>query len=883
MPLIATVGVVVVCLLIAGGVAWHLSAAKSRPAGPEQTAQAETRTGEAADGYGYFVLAWPEPDAAGASMELDGKPLAIQLGEGKYQCPPGSHRLRILRPGFKPFEVVLQIRPGKGVLLRPAWQPAACIVLDLSREQRQDAVLEVDGKPQDLARLSSFAGPEELLVPVAPGEHRLRINRPGFQPIERTVTLSEGQTVRIALQWHPLVAQDDVRGQKPAEKDEPKSPPESPSGSAGGRPGSGGEGEPAGPPGQQPSPSALSPQQQAAMEALERRRQLESRYVEATAKAEQLAREWDFQKAAAALEKLSFDDQVLQERVQERLAQLKRMQQFKQRLIAAVNRADPPLKKAALGLRGVGGDVTKADEQGFTATVLGGKTESLPWSSITSTGLAKLLAAKQFESIMNPATPDDWVAAALVCLTLGSPSLAEQCLAQARALGVDVAAYSGPLAAGMLSHADELLREGESLLAEGRKVLSEGKPPAAQTRFAAAEKQFKRVEQVLAEIESKYGSTAWFAANKTTVAAARQTVQTCLQEAAAEALYTEAVEYYRQNELHEMKPLVAALIGQYGQTSVVANPDREPSVAKLKELTANLGPRLTVALTGKADFRSIQAAIDAAKGGELIEILDNGPYNEYLTIPEGKTGLTVRGKRGCWPVVTSLVPKPERDRPLLHIEALRTTVQRLVVLKLDMIRGPCVLLSAGPVEMKHTLLYFPPNMDSPIFGQGNQEGGPERRVVSHSIVLGHHYNHAPMTFLNCIFTREMELNFPGHLRECTMLAPVRITFRGDWVIHVIKDCIVRDISVYTNVPPNNYKIENCAFFGAAKPPEGSNNCFLTNPMFRDPANLDYRLMPGSPCIGKASDGGDLGCRYTPEMLELIKVALELRQRGLIKF
>jgi len=27
----------------------------------------------------------------------------------------------------------------------------------------------------------------------------------------------------------------------------------------------------------------------------------------------------------------------------------------------------------------------------------------------------------------------------------------------------------------------------------------------------------------------------------------------------------------------------------------------------------------------------------------------------------------------------------------------------------------------------------------------------------------------------------------------------------------------------------------------------------------------------------------MGCRYTPEMIELCKVALELRRRGIIKF
>ena len=58
---------------------------------------------------------------------------------------------------------------------------------------------------------------------------------------------------------------------------------------------------------------------------------------------------------------------------------------------------------------------------------------------------------------------------------------------------------------------------------------------------------------------------------------------------------------------------------------------------------------------------------------------------------------------------------------------------------------------------------------------------------------------------------------------------------------------------------------------------------MADPMFHDPANLDFRLMPESPCIGKASDGGDIGCRYTPEMIELCEKALELRRAGILKF
>ena len=37
------------------------------------------------------------------------------------------------------------------------------------------------------------------------------------------------------------------------------------------------------------------------------------------------------------------------------------------------------------------------------------------------------------------------------------------------------------------------------------------------------------------------------------------------------------------------------------------------------------------------------------------------------------------------------------------------------------------------------------------------------------------------------------------------------------------------------------------------------------------------------CRKKASDGGDIGCRYTPEMMEVLEKALELRKKGIIKF
>ena len=66
-------------------------------------------------------------------------------------------------------------------------------------------------------------------------------------------------------------------------------------------------------------------------------------------------------------------------------------------------------------------------------------------------------------------------------------------------------------------------------------------------------------------------------------------------------------------------------------------------------------------------------------------------------------------------------------------------------------------------------------------------------------------------------------------------------------------------------------------------PEGKLGCFKADPMFVHPEHFDYRFRSGSPCIGRPSDGGDIGCRYTPEMTELCNVVLELRRKRILKF
>ena len=168
--------------------------------------------------------------------------------------------------------------------------------------------------------------------------------------------------------------------------------------------------------------------------------------------------------------------------------------------------------------------------------------------------------------------------------------LAEKCFDQARILGTNIDRYLTPLAAAAFARAKDLLdkkqfAEADAALAEHRSASTPASPGSHPTSKS--------------------------------LAAARAAAKTGIHEAEAEKLYAEAAELFAQKEFFDLKPLVEKLKTDYATTRPVTDADRKPSFADLEKAIANLGKRLTVRLDGKGDFKSIQAAIDAAEPKHL--------------------------------------------------------------------------------------------------------------------------------------------------------------------------------------------------------------------------------------------------------------------------
>ncbi|NQT88195.1 hypothetical protein HQ560_15615, partial [bacterium] len=303
-----------------------------------------------------------------------------------------------------------------------------------------------------------------------------------------------------------------------------------------------------------------------------------------------------------------------------------------------------------------------------------------------------------------------------------------------------------------------------------------------------------------------------------------------------------------------------------------------------------LGKFITVRKDGKGDFTTIQAAIDAAPARSVIEIQDSASYDEKIVIPRGKEGLAVRGAKDCWPIIHCT--RLEHAKTLFAVAAQGVFLEQMVLTNYDTTAAfpDCLKAQRGPIHLRRVVLYGKGD-HSPVVAPAGTEidlclfvskvaarftGRVTIRnsVVTCGVACG---SEAPLEATNSVIGKAM-LDEGCELRRCTL--PGGIDFKNE--PNSLSDCTV----LWVESAKSENRIDFCDLYGKpslaglAKP---GRRCFSADPQFRDPKSLDFRLKPTSPCRKRASDGGDIGVRYTPEMLEMLKKALELRKKGIIKF
>ena len=644
-----------------------------------------------------------------------------------------------------------------------------------------------------------------------------------------------------------------------------------------------------------PAPPEEDPEAAAAARkaAEQTRRQADADFAKACRPAEELMRAWQFAKASDALATLEFDDPYCAQRLATRQVEAQLLAKLKAKMIDKISNAQPPLDKRALLIAGLNGTIVEATRDTIRASIPNKGEEGHPWKTLSprSARLLAKLAADRTQA-------DDCLAAGLLAFLFGDDETAVKDFEDARKLGAAIDRHLTAMAAGVYAKALALLKA----------------------------KQYADAAKALGDIETRFGKTPWHAAHKDFVAVALRRAKSAGTEAAAEGLYKQAAALYKRKDYLELKPIVKKLTEDYPDSAAVTDSERDPCVADMVEATDKLGKIIVVRKDGAGAFKTIQAAIDAAPPRSIIVIADSHIYSERLAIPEAKEGLTLRGKRGAWPIIGVEKGAKRVFRRILDVEAADVTVDGIVfALRADSgsssttyssssrggisVRGGnnfrirrCVLSpasryssslvdnSGGATQMDHCVLAQSGSIGGALIATNTICLGARlyssSSYSSRKITLRLDGQKEPIAFqgvrlVNCAIYR-FECYGPCEIRNCTL--PGGIELDGE------PSVVLNSITSQIDSSKHDTRIDCCNVYGKllGKPPfiefaRPGKRCMSRNPLLYNLKAFDYRLRSASPCRKKASDGGDLGCRYTKQMQAMLQLANKLRTKGIIQF
>ena len=399
-----------------------------------------------------------------------------------------------------------------------------------------------------------------------------------------------------------------------------------------------------------PAPGCLIPTPAVSAELL-KQRQLDATFAMAMAPVEGRVAGWDFQGALQESEKVRFDAPELTTRLASRREQIRRMADLKDRMIAAINQADPHLKKADLMLRGINGEIDKADAEGISATLLTGKQESLAWAELGPKAAQQAAATRR---------------AARKCRRLAGGRPAEP---------------GGP----GCPQRRAVFRQGA---VAGRRNRCPIRPCWRRRDFAAVrdlldKHKYAESESLLTALEAKYGKLPWFAANKPELDAAAKEAKRGLREKEAEGSLRPGGRAVPQRRLVRTEagrraaqdPVCRQRRGRRSAAKAVAGRVGEGGCR-----SRPAGPRAEGRQGRRQDHSGGRQRAPPAMPRSKSRRTGRGPSRSWF--PPAKEGLTIRGKKGLLPVITTAGRRTATPRTSWS-ESPQLSLERLAIVRAD--------------------------------------------------------------------------------------------------------------------------------------------------------------------------------------------------------
>lgn len=140
----------------------------------------------------------------GAEVLVDEESIGFTPLEGPIPLSPGSHTVRVRRPGFTEFSEVVQIEAGQSLALPVELFPLSMVLT--VRTEPDEARVFVDGR---------FRGTTPIELELDEGEHSIRITHPTHREVVRTVNAVAGTTQALDLALEALPPEELGSGPPP--------------------------------------------------------------------------------------------------------------------------------------------------------------------------------------------------------------------------------------------------------------------------------------------------------------------------------------------------------------------------------------------------------------------------------------------------------------------------------------------------------------------------------------------------------------------------------------------------------------------------------------------------------------------------------------------